>query len=113
MPAIEELAARQLEAYNASNLEAFVACYHPQVRVFEGDTLLCEGREAFRERYRGLFSNVEFGGEVPKRLAVGGHCVDFERYWRIDPQSGERSEGVVLVHYTECDGLIASVRFLR
>jgi hypothetical protein len=113
MSEIEDLAARQLEAYNASDLDAFVACYHPEVRVLEGDAVLCEGLEAFRERYLGLFSAFQFGGEVPQRLAAGPHCVDFERYWRVDPQTQARTEGIVLVQYTERDGLIGTVRFLR
>lgn len=74
---------------------------------------MCRGRDALRERYRNLFENITFGGEATERIHVGPHCVDFERWWRLDPETGARQEGEVLVHYTERDGLIGWVRFLR
>ena len=113
MERIAELARAQLSAYNAADLEGFVSCYHPSVEVREGEQLICEGRAAFRERYRALFEGCEFGGEVPERVAAGGHCVDLELWWRVAPKTGERSEGRLLVHYTLRDELIGSVRFLR
>ena len=113
MSQITDLARRQLVAYNASDLEAFVACYHPEVAVTEGGEVVCEGRDAMRERYRRLFETFEFGGEVPQRLDVGDHCVDLEHWWRVDPETGERSEGSILVHYTLRDDLIGAVRFIR
>ena len=113
MSVIERLAIRQLEAYNASDLEAFVACYHPDVVVMEGEAEVCRGREAFRERYRPMFEGWEFGGTVPQRVHLAGHCIDFEDYWRIDAKTGERTEGQILVRYQERDGLIGRVQFLR
>jgi len=113
MSQIRELAIRQLDAYNASDLAGFVSCYHAEVQVFEGTKLVCEGQEAFRERYRKLFETFEFGATVPERLTNADHCMDLEHYWRIDPDTQERTEGTILVHYTERDGLIGVVRFWR
>ncbi len=112
MADISDLATRQLAAYNASDLDAFVACYHEDIRVLDGEEETLRGREAFRERYRGLFELWSFGAEVPRRVHVGQHCVDYETWWRIDPDSGERSEGVLLVRYVERDDLIGLVQFL-
>ena len=112
MTDIAELAARQLAAYNAADLEAFVACYHEDVRVLRGEEESLRGREALRERYRGLFEDWSFGAEVPQRLHLGQHCVDYETWWRIAPDSDERMEGAVLVRYMERDGLIGLVQFL-
>ena len=112
MADISELADRQLAAYNASDLDAFVACYHEDVRMLDGEQETVRGREAFRERYRGLFDDWSFGAEVPRRVHLGQHCVDYETRWRIEPDSGDRSEGVVLVRYMERDGLIGLVQFL-
>ena len=112
MSAVVDLAARQLEAYNRSDLDGFVACYHEDVRVLHGEEVTIEGKVAFRERYRTLFNEWTFGAEVPKRLALGPHCVDLERWWRVDPDSGQRSEGELLVRYQEKDGVIAVVQFL-
>jgi hypothetical protein len=113
MTTIEELASRQLAAYNASALDAFVACYHEDVLVLAGDEESLRGRSDFRERYRSLFEGAwDFGAAVPQRLSAGAHCVDYETWWRIDPDTGERSEGVVLVRYSERDDLIGVVQFL-
>ena len=112
MTRIEQLAQRQLDAYNRSDLDAFVACYHSGVRVLNGDEESVRGIEGFRERYRTLFSDWEFGATVPQRLALNTHCIDFEAWWRIDPQTQQRSEGQVLVRYEERDGLIGTVQFL-
>lgn len=110
---IESLAQRQLDAYNASDLDAFVACYHPEVEVLEGEQKTVTGRDQFRERYADLFSGARhFGAEVSQRLIEGPHCVDHEQWWRLDPATGERESGSLLVRYTARDGLIAVVQFL-
>ena len=113
MSEIEALAGRQLDAYNASDLGAFVDCYHGDVRVYEGEALICEGRAAFRERYRRLFETMAFGASVDQRLCVGDHCVDRETWWRVDPESGVRLQGEILVCYQALEGRIGTVRFLK
>jgi hypothetical protein len=112
MTDISELAARQLAAYNASDLDAFVACYHEDIQVLDGEEETVRGRENFRERYRYLFEEWSFGASVPKRFHLGAHCVDYESWWRIPPDSDERSEGEVIVRYTLRDELIGTVQFL-
>lgn len=111
MPTPTELAERQLAAYNAADLDAFVACYHPDVVVRWGAEVEAEGRSAFRERYADLFARGGFGASVPARVAEGAHVVDRELWWRLDPETGDRSEGALLVHYTVRDDLIAEVHF--
>ena len=113
MTEIHVLAARQLEAYNASDLEAFCNCYHEAVQVLDDREETLKGLPAFRERYQTLFEKWEFGAEVPTRVQAGNHCVDYETWWRVDPQTGERTQGEVLVRYTEKDGKIAVVQFLK
>jgi hypothetical protein len=112
MTTIARLAEKQLDAYNQSDLDAFVACYHPDVRVWNGDEQSIAGIDEFRERYQDLFSEWQFGATVPQRISLSTHCVDLEEWWRIDPETGERSEGQILVRYEERDGLIGTVQFL-
>ena len=112
MSVIEHLAQQQLDAYNRSDLDGFVACYHPEVRVLNGDEESLHGIDAFRARYQALFSEWQFGASVPQRISLNTHCVDLEAWWRIDPDTGERTEGCVLVRYKERDGLIGMVQFL-
>ncbi|MGA0173227.1 MAG: nuclear transport factor 2 family protein, partial [Phycisphaerales bacterium] len=88
MTQIESLAARQLAAYNAADLDAFCDCYHPEVRVLDDLEERLVGIAAFRERYRDLFTRWTFGAEVTQRLVLGPHAIDLERWWRIDPDQG-------------------------
>jgi hypothetical protein len=113
MTQIESLAARQLAAYNAADLDAFCDCYHPEVRVLDDLEERLVGIAAFRERYRDLFTRWTFGAEVTQRLVLGPHAIDLERWWRIDPDQGQRSEGEVLVRYSLRDDRIGTVQFLR
>ena len=110
---ITELAERQLSAYNAADLDAFVACYHEEVRVLNGESLSLDGIQQFRERYRPLFEGWSFGAAVPKRMALGMHCFDYETWWRIDPENGERTEGEIIVRYELRDERIGTVQFFR
>lgn len=112
MSLLTDLADRQLAAYNAADLDAFCACYHPQVRMFVGEDLDAESGEAFRERYADMFAAGGFGATVPSRLSHGPHCVDQEHWWRVDPETGERSEGVLLVRYGLRGDRIGLVQFL-
>lgn len=105
---IGKLAAAQLAAYNQADLDAFCACYHPEVRVFDGETEKPPGIEAFRKRYVDMFATGGFGASAPTRVIHGKHCVDLEHWWRDGGKSGK-----VLVRYTEKDGLIGVVQFLK
>ena len=113
MSSIAALAARQLTAYNASDLEGFVDCYHDDVRVLDGDVESLRGKADFRERYRALFESWTFGATVPQRMDHEDQCFDLEDWWRIDPSTGERSEGRVIVRYVLRDERIGTVQFFR
>lgn len=108
------LAARQLEAYNRADLDAFCACYHDEVVVLSAQgEIVVSGIGPFRARYAGKFAAGGFGAAVPERISLGEHCVDRERYWATDPETGDRREGEVLVRYTVQDGRIAIVQFFH
>lgn len=105
---IAKLVAKQLDAYNRADLDEFCSCYHPNVRVFDGNKEKPSGIKAFRERYEKMFSEGGFSATVSKRVVHGDHCVDLEHWQR---KNGKR--GTVLVRYTRKDGLIGVVQFLR
>jgi hypothetical protein len=107
------LAAAQLVAYNAKDLDAFCACYADDVRVLDAEgTVTLQGSEPFRARYAELFGGWdEVRATVSERLVLEPHTIDFEAWWRSRP--GERQGGQVLVRYTARDGRIALVEFLR
>ena len=106
------LAARQLDAYNRADLDAFCDCYHQDVVVLDADGGIdIEGIESFRLRYADKFAAGGFGATVSERISLGRHCVDLEHYWFFDA-SGVRQEGSILVRYTLADARIARVQFL-
>ncbi|MHC4793340.1 MAG: nuclear transport factor 2 family protein [Planctomycetota bacterium] len=112
MSEIEELACRQLEAYNASDLDGFCDCYHDQVEVWNDLAPGTSGITSFRDRYQDMFARWSFGGTVSRRVVAGDHAVDLEHWWRVHPDTGERAEGVLLVRYTLREGRIGIVQFL-
>jgi len=107
----------QLDAYNAHDLEAFVACYAPQVRMYDaGGALLVAGSDGIRARYGPLFSSSpQLRAEVVQRTRIGTpqawYAVDNERVTgRNEPGAPKRFE--VLVLYAGRGDLIHEVRFL-
>lgn len=112
MSLIASLAARQLDAYNRADLAAFCDCYHPDVVVLDADgTPSRQGIAAFQAAYAPLFARGGFGATVTQRLSVGAHCVDLEDFWRLDPATGTRTEGLVMVRYSLRDDRIGTVQF--
>ena len=112
MSAILRLAQEQLDAYNGSDLDRFAQCYHAEVVVFQNEELSFRGRGTLRARYADLFSRWTFGATVSQQLHLGSHCIDLEDWWRVNPDTSERTSGRVLVRYQLGDGLIARVQFL-
>lgn len=112
---VDALAAAQLVAYNARDLDAFCACYADDVRVLDAEgACTLAGIAAFRERYGALFrDHPDLGASVDVRVVLEPHCVDRERWWRTDPATGAAMGGEVLVRYTARDGRIAVAQFFR
>lgn len=100
----------QLDAYNAQDVEAFVACYAEGVRIEDAaGQLQMEGRQAMRERYARLFAaHPDNHAEILHRIRIGDHVIDHERI------TGRGTEPVFAVAiYRLRDGLIDHVRFVR
>lgn len=101
---------RQLIAYNARDVDAFVVCYTEDV-VVEGalGERILAGRAALDARYRPMFATYpNLHCEVVSRIYVGDYILHEERITGRQPSS----EHVVAI-YRIVDGLIAHVRFLR
>jgi hypothetical protein len=71
----------QLDAYNARDLERFLACYAPDVVVENGaGERMIEGQEGMRTLYGQLFANSPaLHAEVATRIRAGEFVVDEER----------------------------------
>ena len=72
---------KQVDSYNAADLNAFVNCYDENVLVsiFPADTMYV-GHKKMRENYKGLSpSNKTYDVEVVKRMTIGNKVIDQEK----------------------------------
>jgi hypothetical protein len=100
---------RVLDALNAKDLDAFVACYAPDATIEDGDDrVFARGHEELRERYGPMFEqHPELRVERGRRTSVGAFVVQEETV------SG-RGDGERHVAVYKVDGdLIVRERLLR
>lgn len=100
---------RQLAAYNAHDLDAFVAAYSPDVRLINSDgTVRAEGLEQFRAAYVPVFAQVGRRAEIVTRIAIGNWVIDHERVHRADAEPFD-----ALVGYRLADGEIVEAHMFE
>ena len=105
----EDPVQRQLEAYNAHDIERFIAEYTDDVRVFRPpatDPVLA-GKAAFAKHYSAnRFNLPTLHADVVNRIIVGNKVVDHERIVGLQ-------DGVVeaIAVYEVSDGRIRTVWF--
>ncbi len=105
------VAAAQLEAYNAQDLDAFCSFFADDIVVADlNGAENLHGMEAYRARYAGVFGqHPENRVELLGRLAVRNVVVDHEKVMR----SPDAAPFEVLAIYTLRDGKIARVDFVK
>ncbi|MEX5715632.1 nuclear transport factor 2 family protein [Serratia ureilytica] len=87
----QDVVQQQLDAYNARDIEAFMACWADDAQYYEHpDTLLASGKAAIRERHLARFREPSLYGERIKRMAVGNMVVDQEVVTRNFPQGAAK-----------------------
>ncbi len=104
-----ELAQAQLLAYNAKDLDAFVACYSEDVRVWRMPAAAPSlvGRAAFRDSYRlGPFAQPQVQAKIAQRMAMGNMVIDHE----LVHGRGDVPQQVAVIYRCR-KGLIAEVHF--
>ncbi len=105
--------AEQLDAYNARDLERFLACYTPDVVVEDAaGNRMMEGIDALRATYSQLFANSPtLRAEVLNRIRAGGFVIDEERVSGMN-LPGMPPEVHAAIVYRIRDGRISHVRVL-
>lgn len=96
------VAQRQLDAYNAHDLDAFAACYADDIRVYRMPSTepTLQGITAFRDHYaRQRFNLPALRAEVLQRISMGNTVVDHERVTGL----GDSPIEVVVVYRVEGD----------
>ena len=105
----EDPVQRQLEAYNAHDLERFVAEYADDIQVFRPPAVepVVSGKQAFGAHYaKNRFTLPHLHAEVVNRMVSGDTVVDHERITGLQ-------EGVVeaIAVYKVSGGLIRAAWF--
>ena len=78
---------RQLDAFNARDLEALLATYADDAEVFEHPSkLLAKGSAALRERYTARFQEPNLYAALLSRAVMGQIVVDHEDVRRTFPE---------------------------
>jgi hypothetical protein len=106
-----DIAQRQLDAYNAQDVDSMMAFYAPDVVVSGLNGTPTEtDREALRARYVKAFAQFpQNKAELVNRIAVGNSVADHEHVIRAP--GGETFD--VIAIYSFRDGLISRVDFAK
>lgn len=105
----EQLAQEQLDAYNARDLQRFIACYGDDVKLYKPPAAepFMVGRDAMAAHYAAnRFNLPALQAELRGRLVVGNKVFDHERVHGIRAEPYE-----VLAAYEVREGLIRNVWF--
>lgn len=101
---------RQLEAYNAKDLEAWLATYAKDARQFHlHGECFAAGHEQMRQRMHIRFQEPDLHARLVSRLVMGNLVVDQELITRNLPEG--RAEVAMLCVYELVNGLIQTASF--
>jgi hypothetical protein len=105
-----EVVQRQLDAYNARDIERFMACWAQDAQVFAfPDELLADGAAEIRARHVIRFQEPNLFGLLLARVSVGSLVIDHETVTRTFPEGPGRVD--VIAIYEVADGRIALAWF--
>jgi hypothetical protein len=82
----ERIVQRQLDAYNARDIDGFMAMWASDAQYFEHPSqLLASGAAEIRVRHIARFKEANLFGRLIKRMVVGNKVVDQEVVTRTFP----------------------------
>lgn len=106
-PSPEAVVQRQLDAYNARDLDALLATYAPDARQYAlPATLLATGHAEMRPRFAARFQEPDLHAHLLQRAVMGNIVIDHETVTRNFPEG--RGQVDLVAIYEVADGLIRS-----
>ena len=106
----EAVVQRQLDAYNARDLDAWLATYAEDARQFEyPSTLLASGHAEIGARTASRFQEPNLHARLLERAVMGRFVIDHEEVVRTFPEGPGKVELVCI--YEVCDGRIRTASF--
>lgn len=107
----EKTVQKQLDAYNARDLEAFMAMWAEDAQYFEHPgKLLANGAAEIRKRHIERFKEPNLHAHLVKRIVIGNKIIDHELVTRTYPEGTGKAE--VAVIYEVKAGKIANAWFI-
>lgn len=106
---IETIVQRNLDAYNARDIEAFMKDYADDIKLYAyPNTLQIEGKEAMRKGYENWFDSVpDLSTFIKKRIVIGNKVIDEEQV----TANGQIFNAVAI--YEIENGKISKVTFIQ
>ena len=102
---------RQLDAYNAHDIDAWLATYAPNATQYEyPNKLLAEGHDAIRARMIPRFQEPGLHAHLLSRKVIGNTVIDHEYVTRTFPEGPGQVEMIALYHVVA--GLIETATFI-
>ncbi len=102
---------RQLDAYNARDVDAILTTYAADAQQFEfPDKLLATGTAALRERFAARFQEPNLHAQLLHRTVLGNKVIDHEEVTRTFPEGPGKIQ--LLAIYEVQDGKVAKAWFL-
>ena len=98
MESPEQVIQRQLDAFNAKDLEALLKIYADDAEMYEyPDKLLSRGATALRERFTLRFQEPNLHAALLNRIVMGDTVIDYEKIARTFPE-GRGSIEVIMIY---------------
>ncbi len=102
---------RQLDAFNARDIESLLATYAPDARQYEfPDKLLATGHAEMRPRFLARFQEPNLHATLLHRIVIGNFVTDHERIARTFPEGSGTIE--LQATYEVIDGRISRAWFM-
>jgi len=103
----EAVVQRQLDAYNARDIDALLAIYAPDARQYEHPgKLLASGAAEMRARMALRFQEPDLHARLLRRVVMGNIVIDHEEVTRNFPEGRGKVDMVAI--YEVVEGRIAS-----
>lgn len=110
MSSPDELIQRQLDAYNAKDIDAWLRTYHPQAEQFQLHAgRIAHGHDEMRRRMLVRFAEPNLHAQLLSRMVMGNIVIDHERITR-NFEAGPGSVEMLCI-YEARDGCIVKATF--
>jgi len=98
----ESIVQRQLDAYNARNIEALMATYTEDIELFEHPAkLLASGTAQVRQRHAARLAEPNLHAKLINRIVMGNFVIDQEVVTRTFPEGAGFIELVAIYEVPE------------